>query len=251
MSATELPVQICGIGLLCPAGIGVEGAEGGRPGEIPGFRARAYIKDRKSLKLMTRSVKLGVSAIRLALSEAGGLDDLPPERRGLYVGASPQPGDPEDLRLAMERSMGPDGFDIGRFATEGYPVIHPLWLVRGLSNNVLGLSSATHNLQGTNSNYCDGAEGGWTALMEGALAIAEGRADAVIAGGADSLIGAESLLGGRKCGEGAAFVVFRRAEAGAPPLRLDRSLLSRDEEELGYLGAATWPVALARMLLRR
>jgi len=250
MSATELPVQVCGIGLLCPAGIGVAGAASGRPGEVPGFRARAYIKDRKSLKLMTRGVKLGVSGIRLALSDAGGLDDLPPDRRGLYVGASPQPGDPEDLRLAMERSMGPDGFDVGRFATEGYPVIHPLWLVRGLSNNVLGLSSATHNLQGTNSNYCDGAEGGWTALLEGALAVAEGRADAVIAGGADSLIGAEPLLGGRKCGEGAAFVVFRRAADGAPPLRLDRSLLSTDEEDLGYLGAATWPVALARMLLR-
>ena len=250
MSVTELPVRICGIGLLCPAGIGRDGATGGRPGKIPGFRARAYIKDRKSLKLMTRGVKLGVSGIRLALSDAGGFDELPPDRRGIYVGASPQLGDPEDLRLAMERSMGPSGFDIGWFATEGYPVIHPLWLVRGLSNNVLGLASATHNLQGTNSNYCDGPEGGWTALLEGAQAVAEGRADAVVAGGADSLIGADPLLGGRKCGEAAAFVVFRRAAPGEPPTRFDRDLLDTDEEDLGYLGAATWPVAFARALLR-
>jgi len=250
MSAIELPVRVCGISLLCPAGIGTDGATGGRPGEVPGFRARAYIKDRKSLKLMTRGVKLGVSGIRIALSDAGDLTDLPPDRRGVYVGASPQPGDPEDLRLALERSMGPSGFDVSRFATEGYPVIHPLWLVRGLSNNVLGIASANHDLQGTNSNYCDGPEGGWTALVEGALAVAEGRADAVVAGGADSLIGAAPLLGGRACGEAAAFVVFRPAEPGEPPLRLDRDALDPAEAELGYLGAATWPVAFARVLLR-
>ena len=52
MSVTELPVRVCGVSLLCPGGIGAEGATGGRPGEVPGFRARAYIKDRKSLKLM-------------------------------------------------------------------------------------------------------------------------------------------------------------------------------------------------------
>jgi 3-oxoacyl-(acyl-carrier-protein) synthase len=251
MSVTELPVKVCGIGLLCPAGIGLAGATGGRPGEVPGFRAQAYISDRKSLKLMSRSVKLGVSCIRIALSEAGELDDLHPGRRGIYVGASPQPGDPEDLRLALERSMGPDGFGVGRFATEGYPVIHPLWLVRGLSNNVLGIASANHDLQGTNSNYCDGPEGGWTALLEGAMAVAEGRADAVIAGGADSLIEAEPLLGGRRCGEAAAFIVLRPSDPGMPPMRFDRDALDAAEADLGYLGAATWPVAFARMLLRR
>lgn len=244
-------VVITGVGLLCPAGVGAEGARGGRPGEVPGFRARAYIRDRKSIKLMSRAVQLGVSAVCLALSDAGGAEDVPPHRRGMFVGASPNPGDPDDLRPAIEVALDAGGhFDIGRFASQGIGLIHPLWLVRGLSNNVLGFGSATFDLQGVNANWCDGEEGGWTALVEGARAVAEERADLVVAGGSDSLVGAEPLFPGRKCGEGAAFVVLRPAGRGGVPFPFDRSALDPEEHDLGYLGAATWPVALGRALLR-
>lgn len=245
------PVVVAGIGLLCPAGIGADGAQGGRPGQVPGFRPVAYIDDRKKLKLMGRSVQLGVAAARLSLAETPGWESIHPERRGMMVGSTPQAGDPEDLRPALEAACDSAGtFDIGRFASVGYPLIHPLWLVKGLSNNILGFASAIHDLQGYNMSYCDDVEGGWNALVEGANAVAEGRADLVLAGGADALVEAEPLLGGRRCGEGAAFVVFRPAEPGEPPLRLDRESLSTDEHALGYLGAATWPIALARHLLR-
>ncbi|NOY27464.1 MAG: hypothetical protein GXP62_16485, partial [Oligoflexia bacterium] len=204
-------VVIAGVGLLCPAGIGAEGAIGGRPGDVPGFRPRAYVSDRKQLKLMSRAVRLGVSAVRLAISQAGGDDALaivPPPRRGMYVGATPQAGQATDLVPALEASTGTDGtFDMHRFATQGTRLIHPLWLVKGLSNNVLGFASAFHDLQGCNANYCDGDDGGWTALCQGALAVSEGRADWVVAGACDCLVGADDLLGGRRCGEGAAFVV--------------------------------------------
>ena len=245
-------VTVAGIGLLCPAGMGVDGAQGGRPGEVPGFRPHAYIDDRKKLKLMGRGVQLGVAAIRVALAATPGWDQVPPERRGLYVGATPQTGDPDDLRAALEAACDAEGtFHLGQFATRGYPLIHPLWLVRGLSNNILGFASAIHDLQGVNMNYCDEDEGGWTALTEGAHAVAEGRADLIVAGGADALTEAEPLFGGRRCGEGAAFVVLRPAAPGEPELRLDRGRLDPEEHLLGYLGAATWPVALARALLRQ
>lgn len=252
---TSRDVVIAGVGLLCPAGIGPEGAVGGRPGEVPGFRARAYVADRKQLKLMSRAVRLGVSAVRLAVSDAGGdeaLVSVPQGRRGMYVGATPQAGEAEDLRAALEASTGADGdFDLGRFAVDGTRLIHPLWLVKGLSNNVLGFATAIHDLQGTNANYCDGDEGGWTAITEGARAVAEGRADWVVAGGSDCMLAAEGLLAGRRCGEGAAFVVLRTAESaqGVPWTPALRGSLSADERELGYLGAATWPVALARYVL--
>lgn len=246
----ERGVAVRAVGLLCPAGIGAEGAQGGRPGPVPGFRAHAYIEDRKKLKLMARAVQLGVSATRLALSGAAGWAEAAPERRGMFVGASPQTGDANDLSPALDAACDEEGqFSLDRFATRGYALIHPLWLVKGLSNNILGFASAIHDLQGVNMSYCDGDEGGWTAVVEGARAVAEGRADLVVAGGADALVEAEPLLGGRRCGEGAAFFVFAPAAPGEPALRLDRALLSADEDRLGYLGAATWPVALARALL--
>lgn len=246
--------RVAGVGLLCPAGVGADAVDGGRPGPVPGFRARAYIRDRKSLKLMTRSVQLGVSAVNIALGEAEGWQDVPPGRRGIFVGASPQPGDPDALRPALEAAQDADGeFDLGAFATEGIPLIHPLWLVRGLSNNVIGFASAVNDLQGVNANWCDGAEGGWTALVEGARAITEGRADLVVAGGADALVEAETLLAGRSCGEGAAFLVLVPGTPAADDTVLDLvpGDFDANEDEMGFLGAATGPVALARALMQR
>ena len=201
---TIRPVTITGVGLLGPAGIGSDGlGDMGVGGSVPGFKARNYVADRKSLKLMTTAVQLGVSAIQLALDDDGDSASVPPERRGIFVGASPQTGDPDALRPALEASMGPEGFSMARFASDGFPLIHPLWLVRGLSNNIIGFAAAIHDLQGVNANYCDGVMGGLTALREGALAVAEGRADLVVAGGADAWSGASDLLGGTACGDGA------------------------------------------------
>ena len=170
-------VSVAGIGLFCPGGVGVEGAWGGRPGEVPGFRAQAYVVERKNLKLMSRAVKLGVSAIATALSWAEGWDEVPSERRGMFVGSTPIGGEMADLIPALETATTQDGqLDLGRFATHGYHLIHPLWLVKGLSNNVLGFASATYDFQGVNSNYCDGDASGGNALAEGWAAVAEGRA---------------------------------------------------------------------------
>lgn len=254
MAEVELrgrPVAVAGVGLICPAGIGVDGATGGRPGIVPGFRPHAYVDDRKKLKLMARAVQLGVAAIRLSLSESEGWESVPPARRGMFIGASPQAGDAEDLRPALEVASTADGgFSLETFAVQGYALIHPLWLVKGLSNNILGFASAIHDFQGTNMNYCDDEEGGWTAIVEGAHAVSEGRADLVVAGGADALAEAEPLFGGRRCGEGAAFLVLRPARPGERPLSLDRGDLDTEEGLLGYLGAASWPVAVARLLMR-
>jgi 3-oxoacyl-[acyl-carrier-protein] synthase II len=247
------PVVIGGVGLICPAGVGIEGLQGGTPGEVPGFRARDYIADRKSIKLMSRSVQLGVSAACLAAADDGQRELFQSSARGMYVGSRAHSGDPSDLQRALERSWNDqDQFDLGRFAREGIDRIHPLWLVKGLSNNVLGLTSLSLDIQGFNANYCHGEEGGWTAVLEAAHAVAEGRVDWTLAGASDSLLGAEELLGVPGCGEGAAFFVFRTLgsdEATGHSMPLSRSGLRCDSESLGYLGTATWAVALARKVL--
>ena len=126
---------------------------------------------------------------------------------GIFVGASPQVGDEKDLESAIAVSQTENGFDLQRFATDGISRIHPLWLIRGLSNNILGYGSAFWNFQGVNSNYCSHEQGGYMALIEGARAVSEGRADIALSGAADSLVSAETLLG-RLCGEGAAFILW-------------------------------------------
>lgn len=239
-------VHLSSWSLFCPAGIGADGLVGGVPGKVPGFRARSWIKDRKSLKLMGRSVQLGVAAVGAALAGTEGWESVPPERRALFVGASPELGDPNDLSYALNAASKSGEFDLQAFAADGINLIHPLWLVRGLSNNVIGFASAVHNFQGVNANYCDGRRGGWNALMEGIEAVAEGRADVVVAGGADSFVGAEPMVG-VPCGEGAAFVVLRpAADDETEIVPGDPAELQGIEEELGYLGAAAAPVAWVR-----
>lgn len=252
-----IQVGIQGMGLFTPAGIGEAGAGPGQPGRVPGFRARNHIRNRKSLKLMTRAVKLGMSAVNEALAEASDLagvplDGIPPVRRAMFVGANPGVDTGADLMPAMDVAVDEAGrLDLERFGREGLPRIHPLWLVKGLSNNVLGLASAVHDFQGPNANYCQDDAGGAVALREAVATLAEHRADVAVAGAADSLVGAERFLPGRALGEASVFLVLVRGEAGcrfrirsgsgaAPPPVEDR---------FGYLGVAGELSALCVSLL--
>lgn len=240
------PVCIVAASLYCPAGIGPEGTGAGVPGPVPGFDPLRHGLPRKHLKTMTRAVQLGVAAVSSALHGWPAWAGIPPERRGLYVGASPQSGDAEDLAPALE-AIGRPG-TLGGFAERGIPLIPPLWLVKGLSNNVLGYASAQHDLQGDNGNWCDGRLGGAVALTQAAHAVAEGRVDLAVAGGADALTGVDRLLG-RPGGEGAAFVVLVAGEEGCP-VRAGVPVDDAPDEGLGELGAAAVPVAWVRRFLR-
>lgn len=197
---------------------------------------------------MTRAVQLGVVAALRAMASVPGWQAIPPERRGLFVGASPQQGDIEDLAGAIEAS-GPLP-DLARLAEHGVPLVPPLWLVKGLSNNVLGYASAMLDFRGDNGNWCDGRLGGAVALCNAVHAVAEGRVDLALAGGADALRGAERILGG-PCGEGAAFVVLV-AEGVLPGsgLRICAGVpeAPRAVDAVGEIGAAAAPVALLRAL---
>ena len=218
--------------------------ESGRP--VDGFDPITGGVPRKHLKTMTRAVQLGVAAVTAVVRAYPGFSAVDPSRRGLYVGASPQSGDAEDLAPAIA-ATGPT-LDITAFALRGVPLVPPLWLVKGLSNNVLGYASAQHDLRADNGNWCDGRLGGAIAVASAVHAVAEGRVDLAIAGGADALLGAEAILD-VPTGEAAAFLLFVggtvgrwRAEAGLPA----------EEgawDEAGEIGAAAVPVRLARAWL--
>jgi len=230
------PVSLVAVAHLSP----------GPDGRVAGFDPVAAGLPRKNLKTMTRAVQLGVATVARALAAYPAWVDVPPARRGLFVGASPQSGDAEDLAPALAAMEGEQ--TVAAFAERAVPLIPPLWLVKGLSNNVLGYASAAHDLQGDNGNWCDGRLGGAVAIANAIRSVAEGRVDLAVAGGADSLHGAEGVLG-RPCAEGAAFFVFVAGEgdlsAEAGPPSEDGALAAP-----GELGAAALPLALAEAWAR-
>lgn len=191
-------------------------------GCVPGWdkkTARALMPDRKALKLMTRPVQIGVAATLEAWPE-GTAADIAPSRRGMYVGAAVAVDENWTFRAPLDASMGPDGFEMTRFATAGHDVLDPLWLVRGLSNNVLAFSALFRDLQGPNDNFEAGEAGPLLALATAADEIAAGRMDVGLAAGSESLVGVEHLLhafrhgGGLLPGEAACAARLERGEPG-------------------------------------
>lgn len=239
-------VSLVAASLFCPAGIGVNGTGPGLPGAVPDLNLANHGVPRKHLKTMTRAVQLGVAAVYAALEDWPTWRTVSPDRRGLYVGASPQSGDAEDMVPALEATGKP--FSLAGFAERGVPLIPPLWLVKGLSNNILGYASAQFDFQGDNGNWCDGHLGGAVAIANAVHAVAEGRVDLAVAGGADALIGAEGLVGG-PCSEGAAFLVLVADEVGKFGVEAGLPTTAGMETGLGELGAAAVPVAIARRWL--
>ncbi|MEZ4475154.1 MAG: beta-ketoacyl-[acyl-carrier-protein] synthase family protein [bacterium] len=163
---------------------------------VSGFDPRQFVKSRRDLKLMTPAVQFGMAALSLACTDGGvPYESLDPERLGLFVGAGTAFGDTYDLVPAIEAGFGEDGFDLHRFAVDGTRQVSPLWLLKGLSNNVLGFGSAVLDARGTNQNYCNSAVGGLQAIGEAAWALAEGTADVIVAGGADSAVNPAHFTG--------------------------------------------------------
>ncbi len=232
-------------------GYAVLSADG--PWEIPDFKARDHVDQRKHLKLMVRGVRLGIAGIRAALAQRPGWDTVPPVRRGLFVGSTPVGSDLDQLEPAIVASQEDDAFSVAAFGELGIPRVPPLWLVKGLSNNVLGFASAYFDMQGVNGNRCEGRVGGLAALVDGMRAIDEGRADLVVAGGADSLVGADGWLG-VPTGEGAAFFVLESVGPTRSPVmvgggvRWNPDLPPSPPIVTGEIGSASGVVEVARRL---
>ena len=131
------------------------------------FEPRKELPNRKHLKLMSRADRLGVAAVGRAISTFPEWDSFAPERRGLFVGSTPEGTDPGSLGPAIERSCVEGEFSVGAFGEQGLPYVPPLWLVRGLSNNILGFACAYWDIQGVNGNRCEGRISGVAAVIEG------------------------------------------------------------------------------------
>src|SRR4051794_23037885 len=116
---------ITGLGLVSPLGLDLAtnwhslraGRSGVRPiaaydasalpvrfgGTLEGFDARDFVdkKDRKALKMMSRSIQVALAGARRALDDGGlAAGSFDPERCGVSFGAATMPGDLSELGAA-------------------------------------------------------------------------------------------------------------------------------------------------------
>lgn len=209
---TRRRVVVTGIGLITPLGCTAEifwqnlarGRSGVRlveqrddadgrsiiAGSVSGFSPDEYV-DLKTQRLMSPSVAFGVAAAQLSAADAKLTPfAIDPERLGVFVGSRGSSSERKDLIPAVRRATIDGDFRLDVFGAEGLPLVHPMWLLKGLSNNVLYFVSLKHNAQGMNNNLPMGGVAATMAIGEAFRAIECGNLDVAFAGGYDSTLDA-------------------------------------------------------------
>jgi 3-oxoacyl-[acyl-carrier-protein] synthase II len=160
---------------------------------VKDFRPGAHI-DPKSLRLMSPAVAFGVAAAQLAAADSGlAFDRLDPHRLGAFVGSRGHSSERQELMPALGHATVDGTFRLDKFGAEGLSLVHPMWLLKGLANNVLYFVSLKYNVQGMNNNISMGGVAGTMAIGEAFRTIQHGYLDVAIAGGYDSALDVDRI----------------------------------------------------------
>jgi 3-oxoacyl-[acyl-carrier-protein] synthase II len=224
MAASSRRAVITGVGVLSPIGLGADafwdalraGRSGVRPittfdasglpvrfaGEIPEFDAKNYVEktQRKGLRVMARTIQLGVAAAQLALDDASvDKSKLVRERFAVAYGAGLIAAELPELADACRISANctPGRVDLEKWGSEGLPVIPPLWMLKYLPNMPACHVSILHDARGPNNSITEGDVSSLLALGEAYRILARDQADFFLVGGAESKLNPLSLV--RQC----------------------------------------------------
>ena len=213
---SERRVVVTGIGAVCPLGLTPEDlwsgllegrsgvgpieqfSSGGLPlhhaaearcfsgkiddfGSLDGERKKAI---RKGLKVMCRESQMAVAAAQRALQSAGEPAAYhPPERFGCVFGSDYMLTLPDDFTAGIAACRAADGsFDFNRWATDGMPLLNPLWLLKYLPNMPASHIAIYNDLRGPSNSLTLREASGHLAVGEACVTIQRGMADIMVAG---------------------------------------------------------------------
>lgn len=167
-------------------GLSMNGSGPRRAGEIRPFEPRDYLGER-NLRPIDRTSRLLLAAAQRALDESGWTPGLRAEREvGLMLGT---------VFCSVKT--------IAEFDRRGLQLgpshVSPLDFANSVINAAAGQTAIWHGLRGINSTISAGEASGLLAIASGTSQIRGGRADALLAGGAEELC-FESFLGHLRAG---------------------------------------------------
>ena len=196
-------------------------------GVVRGADPEPFLRDRKNLKYMDTLARLLVRAAGLAVTDAGLQPSaLDPFSVGVYMGIGHVACEPADLRPILTAGRTPAGtFDAGLLG--GRCRINPISVFRSLPNIPACQISIALGFRGENSVLYPGAAQSAMAMAEALDALAEGRCDVALAGGAFQassfltlhtlrMVGClpgTGLPPGAPAADGAAVLVLERADS--------------------------------------
>ncbi len=197
----------------------VDGLGPQQVGEVRPFEPKRYLGDR-NLRPVDRTAQLLLAAAQRALESSGWTPELRKEREaGLVLGTN----------FCSVRTIAE--FD-RRGLQLGPSYVSPFDFANSVINAAAGQTAIWHDLRGVNSTLSAGEASGLMAIASAADLIRTGRADALLAGGAEELC-FESFFGYHRSGrlgqgfpfdtrrdgfalaEGAALLMLEEAESAA------------------------------------
>jgi 3-oxoacyl-[acyl-carrier-protein] synthase II len=151
---------------------------------------------RKNRKYMARDIQLAVTAAEFAVADAGLVDGgVDPTRIGIDLGAGLISSELDELAPAIYQASQSNGsFDFQVWGRESIGMIEPIWLLKYLPNMLACHISILIDCQGPSNTITEADASSNLAIAEAARIISRGRADVMIAGGADSKIHPLSLV---------------------------------------------------------
>jgi 3-oxoacyl-[acyl-carrier-protein] synthase II len=201
-------VVISGVGVVSPIGVGREAfwaaLLAGRSGvgrmsgldasplpvrvaaEVRGFDPKAFIANRKSLKVMSRDAQLGMAAAALACRDAGlAAGGVDPDRFGIVLGADRICGPISESEVTYGGCFVDGRFQFQRWVSSAM-ASYPLGFLRVLPNMIASHISIVHDARGPNNTIHQSEISSLLAVHEAAGVIDRGVADVMMAGGASS-----------------------------------------------------------------
>jgi len=174
-------------------------------GEAPPFKINDFVPKwhRKATKLMSRDIERAVMAANQAVRDAGlktkgthpdEAASIEPTRCGVNIGAGLICCDLEELAGAVQNSVEDGTFSYRLWGNPGMESLTPLWLLKYLPNMLNCHISIIHDMQGPSNSITCSEVGGHLAIGESFRTIQNGKADLMIAGGAECKVNAMGFL---------------------------------------------------------
>jgi 3-oxoacyl-[acyl-carrier-protein] synthase II len=202
-------VVITGVGVVSPIGIGrnafwesLRTAQSGvRPitqfdatalpvrigAEVVDFEPKLYVKPRKSLKVMSREIQLGMASAALAIEDAN-LDSssVETDRFGVVYGNPMLYGDVHELKDLYAACVEAGDFVFSRFGGQFPNQLFPLWMLKYLPNMAASHIGIAHGARGPNNSIVLGDVSSLASIIEATTVIQRGLSDVMLAGGSGS-----------------------------------------------------------------
>lgn len=156
-------------------------------GLIRDFQLSAFLPDRKLARMLSTATSYSFAAAQLALADAGvSLQEIPPERRGLYCQTGMFQVEGRDLAPIVDNCCEDGELSLAKFGDRGMSVINPFLPIRTLPNMGLGVLSIHFDLQGPNLVAGPFSAQGAMILDLACSALEEGAADICLVAGSDA-----------------------------------------------------------------